>query len=367
MVLRILQALAGALLAAGGGYFAWINRGSVDGMFPPEPGLSVWTFIAGLVATIVGAVAIVHAIGPRPKAKAQRQAAEERRAEILRQAEQFYSAQAEGFSDAGVKNGDPLFPEESRPGGAPRRPVDPAFRPEAAPKPAGTPPPEPFRLHSLSQPPPGPAPAAAPLSESVKPPPEPAPPPVEAPVEPVREAVEPAPVSPAINSQLSAAPQAPEQPFPSQITTSVIPRAMELPPPLAFANKAGSAVTNTAPLQPAPAAVAPAEAGAELETPTNESGNPALEEIRAAIEQNRLEDADRLLATTRKQMSEQGGSTSIELAQLTGLAGDHAAADGRLGSAKWLWRLALQRFAAAGAIDDPSARAVSERMRLADQ
>ena len=48
-----------------------------------------------LVALIVGAVTMVHALGPRPKAKAKRVEEEERRARLLKQAEQFYTEKAE--------------------------------------------------------------------------------------------------------------------------------------------------------------------------------------------------------------------------------------------------------------------------------
>ena len=60
-------------------------------------------------------------------------------------------------------------------------------------------------------------------------------------------------------------------------------------------------------------------------------------------------------------------ATGLALAELTGLAGDHAAAAGRLSNAKWLWRLALKRFGEAGALNSPAARQVSERLRLAGQ
>lgn len=85
-----------------------------------------------------------------------------------------------------------------------------------------------------------------------------------------------------------------------------------------------------------------------------------------AIAASRLDEADRLLASERTRLSSDG-SDPLALAELTGLAGDHAAAAGRLGGAKWLWRLSLQRFAAANAIASPAARAVSERLRLADR
>lgn len=359
MVLRIIEALVGALLAAGGGYFAWANRGSVDGMFPPEPGLSVWLFVAGLVTTIIGAVAVAHALGPRPKARASRIAEEEKRAQVLRQAEQFYTAKAEGMADVGVAEGEPLFPEGLRPVGTPRQPIEP---PRPAP---ATQPPEPFRLHSLNQPPPSAAPTA----------PQPvAPPPVATKQSSVaqKKSVGASEVAPNVPPPPAPGPapvafknpdtQAPARPFPAPGATSVIPRAQDAPPPVTASPSTAGASTN-----PSTVASAPANADTAPAAPLVISGDPALEDIRSAIEQNRLEDADRLLAATRKRMNEDGVSNPAELAQLTGLAGDHAAADGRLGSAKWLWRLALQRFAAAGAIDDPAARAVSERMRLADQ
>jgi hypothetical protein len=90
-------------------------------------------------------------------------------------------------------------------------------------------------------------------------------------------------------------------------------------------------------------------------------------EIRKALAEKRLEDADRLLNEQRARLQSSGDAESLELAELTSLAGDHAAAAGRLGGAKWLWRLALQRFGAANALASPSARAVSERLRLSDQ
>ena len=354
MVLRIIEALVGALLAAGGGYFAWINRGSVDGMFPPEPGLSVWSFVAGLVAAIIGAVAFVHALGPRPKAKARRIEEEQKRAQILHQAEQFYNARAEDMARVGVAEGDPLFPEGLRPGGTPRQPIEPS-----RPAPAAQPP-ETFRLQSLNQPPPSTAPIA---------PRPPAPQPAASDhasraqqtnvaadgAAPAAPKIQTAPPAPAAFSNPDT--QAPARPFPAPGATHPIPRAQDSPPPVSVASASAS---------PAPVAAPSEGVNATPAAPMVIAGDPALEDIRAAIAQNRLEDADRLLAATCKRMNEDGTNPN-ELAQLTGLAGDHAAADGRLGSAKWLWRLALQRFAAAGAIDDPAARVVSERMRLADQ
>ena len=53
----------------------------------------------------------------------------------------------------------------------------------------------------------------------------------------------------------------------------------------------------------------------------------------------------------------------LELAELTGLAGDHAAAMGRASNAKWLWRLSLKRFGELNAIDTPAAISVAESLR----
>lgn len=354
MVVRVFEALLGALLAIAGGYFAWMNRGSVDGMFPPEPGLSVWTFVGGLVAVIIGAVMVVHALGPRPKEKARRLAEEEKRTRILQQAERFYTSKAEDLASLGTKEGDPLFPEGLRPGGTPPQPMERRDRP------SDTAPPEAFRLHSLSQPPPG----SARPAERTEPPasiPEPAAAaPANAANDASREPMRNGSAAPATQAAVFANPDtsAPANPFPAKPPTMGIPRAEEPPP------------ANAQTSQQAAPAVPVVEPAASTDAPSPEAapaGDPALEEIRTAIAQNRLEDADRLLAETRKRMNDGGASDPAQLAQLTGLAGDHAAADGRLGSAKWLWRLALQRFAAAGAIDDPAARAVSERMRLADQ
>lgn len=56
----------------------------------------------------------------------------------------------------------------------------------------------------------------------------------------------------------------------------------------------------------------------------------------------------------------------LALAELTGLAGDHAAAAGRASHAKWLWRRALSRFGELNAMDVHAARAVAEKLRTAE-
>ena len=72
-----------------------------------------------------------------------------------------------------------------------------------------------------------------------------------------------------------------------------------------------------------------------------------------------MEEADRLLTIAREK------AQGLQLAELTGIAGDHAAAAGRESNAKWLWRLALKRFGEAGAMETAPAQAVAERLRLA--
>jgi hypothetical protein len=141
--------------------------------------------------------------------------------------------------------------------------------------------------------------------------------------------------------------------FPSSATLAPIPRSSD-PPPQAMASQPASA-----PIEVAMQAVAPATA--TVATTLDRDANPAFADIRAAIKGGRLEEADRLLNASRET------ATGLALAELTGLAGDHAAAAGRLSNAKWLWRLALKRFGEAGALDSAAARQVSERLRLAGQ
>jgi hypothetical protein len=89
-------------------------------------------------------------------------------------------------------------------------------------------------------------------------------------------------------------------------------------------------------------------------------GGKLFPEIRAAIAEGRLDEADKMLNAERETVQ------GLALAELTGLAGDHAAAAGRQSHAKWLWRRALARFGELSALDAPAARAVAEQLRLAD-
>lgn len=103
-------------------------------------------------------------------------------------------------------------------------------------------------------------------------------------------------------------------------------------------------------LAAAPAAPAPAD------------NFPRLEPVREAIRENDLERADMLLASLRRDLIAEGDENSPELAELTALAGDHAYAAGRVGGAKWLWKLARQRYDEAGAGDTVLALKVDDRL-----
>jgi hypothetical protein len=161
------------------------------------------------------------------------------------------------------------------------------------------------------------------------------------------QAVAPAPVMSAPERPVAAKPVAtstpppPPSPFPSTATLAPIPKASD---PLLQ-----PVMMPAAPLHSTPVEIAGAPRAA-----------PPFAEIRTAIAEGRLDEADRLLNAERET------AAGAALAELTGLAGDHAAAAGRQSNAKWLWRLALKRFGEAGALDSAAARAVSESLRLAD-
>ncbi len=102
----------------------------------------------------------------------------------------------------------------------------------------------------------------------------------------------------------------------------------------------------------------------EPETPADTTPEtfPRLDPVRQAISDNDLEKADMLLAGLRRDLIGEGDENSPELAELTALAGDHAFAAGRVGGAKWLWRLARQRYDEAGAGDSNWAAEVDKRL-----
>ncbi|MEQ1781273.1 MAG: hypothetical protein ABMA14_07930, partial [Hyphomonadaceae bacterium] len=71
--------------------------------------------------------------------------------------------------------------------------------------------------------------------------------------------------------------------------------------------------------------------------------------IRSAIATGNLAGAEQMLNAARE------SATGLDLAHLTALAGDHAAAAGQQSHAKWLWRLAAKRFSENGAAGSPDA------------
>lgn len=302
MLVRILQFLLGALAGGGGGYLVWMNRADVGALFPPGPSGPPWMIVAGALAIAAGVVFLVTAVHPRPNRRREIEAREARREAHLGEAEAYY-AEAGRAADRDWRSGDipaPVVPQPVTP-----QPV--AAQP--SPQPAHVPPP-----------PPQPAPVAPPPVAAAPPPP----------VQPAVAAAPPAP-------QPAAAPTPPPataEAFPATATLAPIPVAAEPPPAV--------------PAAPAPAA-SPA---AKAETPDPHAP------IRAALKAGQLAEAERLLEAGRET------AKGLALAELTGLAGDHAAAAGRQSHAKWLWRLAIKRFGEEGAMDTPAAKAVSESLRV---
>jgi hypothetical protein len=279
MLVRIIQFVAGVLLAGGGGYLAWTQRYPAMSVFPPGAEGMPWLVIAGVLAIAAGLTFLVSAVHPRPNRKALLAAQAAHRDETLGSAEAYYSERSRA-ADRDWRAGD--IPPPTVPA-----PIVPAPAAQA-PEPAQT-------AANIPTPPPPPPPAAAkPVATSTPP--------------------------------LQAA----ATPFPSMATLAPIPKAAEPPP------------ANAQAAPPAPAV------------------DPGLfPEIRSAIAEGRLDDADRMLNAEREI------AQGVALAELTGLAGDHAAAAGRASHAKWLWRRALSRFGELNAMDTPAARAVAEKLRTA--
>jgi hypothetical protein len=119
-------------------------------------------------------------------------------------------------------------------------------------------------------------------------------------------------------------PAPPPNPFPSAVNLNPIPRTQDVAP---------------APIAPTPASEGP------------------YATIRSAIAAGKLAEADKMLNAARDT------ATGLALAQLTALAGDHAAASGQPGHAKWLWKLALKRFGELDATASPEAVRVAASLR----
>lgn len=319
MLVRILQFVIGALLAGGGGYLAWTHRSAGMNVFPPEAGMP-WLVIAGVLGLCAGVVFLVSAVHPRPNTRARAEAKAKRREETLGAAEAYYS-QREPRRDS---ERDRAVDSDWRSGDLPT-PVQPS------PPPA----PEPVKMVEPVR-----------TAPPVAPPPEKMTPEKPAPEKPVVAPVVAAPPAPAAKPVATSAPPEPVLPplFPSTATLAPIPAAAEPPP----------AVTIEKPQVVAAPAVEATETKPVAAAPSGPFGA-----IRTALAVGKLDDAEKLLNASRE--TAQG----LELAELTGLAGDHAAASGRISNAKWLWRLSLKRFGELGAMDTPAAQAVSESLRTA--
>jgi len=303
MLVRVLHFVLGAVLGAGGGYLVWTHRSGGMDIFPPAAGMP-WLVIAGVLLLSAGVVFLVSAVHPRPNRRARLAAEAADRDATLSAAESYYSERGRA-ADRDWRAGD--IPEPAAPAAAPPAPAPVKAAPVVAPVVA--------------------APAVT-ASAAAKP------------------------------VATSAPPEAAASvPFPSSATLAPIPAAAEAPPApvkLQAAESAPVAEAAPAPVVIAPAApplpIAPVVAPAVAETP--------FAAIRAALAAGNLDDAEKLLNAGRD--TAQG----LELAELTGLAGDHAAAMGRASNAKWLWRLALKRFGEQSAMDTPAAKAVAESLRI---
>jgi len=359
MLVRLVHFLIGLALGAGGGFLVWTHRAAANApLFPPGPEGLPWLLIAGLAGVIAGVVCILTAVIPRPKRAAQRAAAAAWRESKLTQADDYYAKTKDAPQDRDWRSG--LLPPEPTP-----RALEPEAEPaRVEPVKAEPPPkveplfkadpvrPDPFtpelfkpELASSQDPLLKPVATNEDLFEPVPPPAQPAPvlaPDLTSPPVLFETTLEPAPEPEIIvpmparsftgkPTATSIPPEGAATPFPSAATLAPIPKSSDPPP--------------------APSGVAPA-------APPASPG--AFDAIRAAIADGRLDEADRMLTT------EKDRAQGEALAELTGLAGDHAAAAGRQSNAKWLWRLALKRFGECNAMNSAAARAVSERLRLSD-
>lgn len=303
MLVRILQFVLGALASAGGGYLLWMNRADLGSLFPPGPGGPPWMIVAGALGVAAGVVFLVSAVHPRPNRRREIEAREAKRAAHLGEAEAYY-AEAGRAADRDWRSGD--IPAPAAPMPVAPEPVATQAPVQAAPVP---PPAQPAAVAPTPQPPSTP-PAAVASFQPVK---------------------------------AAATAAAPE------------PAA---PPPAAPA-PASAAFPSTASLAPIPVAAEPPPAIPAVTEPVLEAAAPdAHAAIRSALKAGQLAEAERLLEAGRET------AKGLALAELTGLAGDHAAAAGRQSHAKWLWRLAIKRFGEEGALDTPGARAVSESLRI---
>lgn len=169
---------------------------------------------------------------------------------------------------------------------------------------------------------------------------------------------------------LAAAPQpvaAPAPPKPAPVAApqpaapapQLAPQTQPAPPPKPVAPVAPpppqAQTVQAPPANPFPASVTLAPLP-RTEGPAAPASDLSLAPIRTAISQGRLPEAERMLHAARET------AAGLDLAKLTALAGDHAAALGQPKHARWLWRLAMKRFGEHDALGLPEARAVMESL-----
>lgn len=318
MVVRIVQILIGLGLSGGGGYLIFQNRAQLGALWPVSAEAPPWLLIGGIAGVFLGLIFLLTGILPSPPKKKDVEAKAAANEEKIKQADVFYSERAKS-KDSDWRSGDLPPKPQPTPQPAPQpAPVRPAtvVAPKAAP------------------PPPQPSPQPQPQAQAPKPAPQP-------------ELAMPAPARPAqVKPQASATPP-PQQPsaFPSAATLSPIPRAAD-PPAQPVPPK-----TATPPPASKPA---PASSGSSAKT---------FDAIRKALSAKKFDEAEKALNEERDRLQALGpNADKAAVAELTGLAGDHAAATGKP-NAKFLWNLALKRFADAGATSSPAARAIAERLK----
>lgn len=312
MVWRILQFILGAALAGGGGYLAWMQRDAVGSLLPPGPSGLPLLFLVGVIGVTSGIVFLVSAVHPRPNQRHARDAAAARDEAALQEADRYYSERSRA-ADRDWRSGD----------------ISP---PPAAPAPVAQ---QPVAAQAVAAPPSPPKPAVlAPQPVAVQPPPQPVPPPPK----PVVSAPPPQPAK----VQPVVAPQPVTQPPPPPK-----PAAPVAPPP-----SPQTQVMQAAPANPFPATVTLAP----LPRAEGPVADQALTAIRTAIAQGKLAEAERMLYAARET------ATGLDLAKLTAIGGDHAAALGQPKHARWLWRLAMKRFGELGALGLPEAKAVQDSL-----
>lgn len=352
MLFRVLQFVLGAGLAGGGGFLGWTQRETAANIFPPGPAGVPYLLLLGILGLSAGIVFLVSAVHPRPNT---RRAAAEKAAR----------------EDAALGNAEAYYSERAR--AADRTWRDDTISPPAAPAPASAPSPLPASPAVVQSPP---AIAVAPLMP-VAPPAKPAtviPPAAPAPVQPPAATQMPLPAPAAVQPSPAAAippplaaptppsppaavapppkPQVTQPPAPPPAGPAVAPPPARpaAPPAAPPANPFPSPVTLT-PIPRAPTPATPPAAPPPLAPQLAPSGpHPA---IRNALAAGKLAEAEALLNAARDT------ATGLDLAHLTALAGDHAAAAGQQSHAKWLWRLALRRLTEAGAADSPDGKRIA--------